>query len=275
MRSSIPGSVLFLSLALCACDNTPTYIRGERSLETVAGEDGMTMPDSVLFILPIRRPTAAEMQKLADQQTAMMFEQPVPWVTRDDFGIEIRYSVKNLEDRVVNASVLLDGGNEFGDYQPGLYIDLSLPPEDRVTPPSLAGGFPLVLQPNQTYEGIFREDQTYEAGIDVEAITRYPPNMDELLATPFVVLTRRSYFDKTGLELIPPKSPIPAMTRMLVQLSADGHVALDFVVRARPTSTGKDLLRDGEDLMNLYIPTDASLAPAVMPPVFMTPTPTP
>lgn len=275
MQRSHFGSVMFLSLALCACDNNPTYMKGSRSLETTMGmADEGTLPDSELFVMPIRRPTAAEMQKLADEQTALMLEQPVPWVTRDDLAIEIRFSIKNLEDRIVTAFVRLDGGNEFGDYQPALYIDLSVPPEDRVTPPSVSGGSPIVLQPNQSIDGLFREDQIYEGGIDIEAITRYP-DMEALLGTPFVVLQRRSYADAEGLQFIPKKSPIPAMTRLLIQLAADGHVALDYVVRARPMNASKDLLRSPADLQELYIPTDASLAPAVMPPVFMTPMPMP
>ena len=264
------GSVMFLSLALCACDNNPTYIKGVRSLETTRVEEGVINPDQALFVLPIRRPTAAQMQKLADEQTTLGLEQPVPWVTRDDFGIEIRFSIKNLENRAATAFVTLDGGNEFGDYQPGLYVDLSVPAADRVTPPSLVGGSPIVLAPNQTLDGIFREDQIHEAGLDIEAITRYP-DMTALLDVPFVVIQRRSYADKTGLENIPAGSPIPAMTRLLLQLGADGHVALDYVVRARPL-THRDLLRPATD-SDLYVPTDASLAPPVMPPVFTTPMP--
>lgn len=272
MRRLLSGSVLFLSLALGACDNTPTYMKGSRSLETTTDDQGESMGDQELFVLPIRRPTAAEMQKLAEQQAALGLEQPLPWVTRDDLGLELRFSVKNLEDRTVTAFVKLDGGSEFGDYQPSLYVDLSVPPQDRITPPSLSGGTPIVLGPNQSTDGIFREDQIYEAAIDLEAIVRYP-DMEAILNVPFVVIQRRSYVDKTGLELIPAKEKIPAFSRLLLQLSADGHVALDYVVRARPTSD-RDLLRAPTD-MDLYIPTDASLAPPVMPPVFMPPMPTP
>src|SRR5260370_23854255 len=127
---------------------------------------------SDLYVLPVRKPTATERQALVKLQQQLMLPDPVPWAQMRDFDIEIEYSIKNLDTQKVNAFAYLDGGNEFGDYDPNKYINLNDP--NATPPPHLLSSEPYPLEAGATATGVFREDDEQEAALDLEAITRYP-----------------------------------------------------------------------------------------------------
>jgi hypothetical protein len=131
---------------------------------------------------------------------------------------------------------------------------------DQRPPPPLAGGTPIHLDANQVVTGVFREDQIHEASIDLEAITRYP-SADGALATPFEVVEHLSTTSQIGLDGVPPGDITPLMCRYLITLSSAGHVALDYTVRVRDHH---DKIANPTD-PNLFVPTDAALAPPANP----------
>jgi hypothetical protein len=244
--------------------NNPIYLAENRALETRAptGMQNGYQADSDLFVLPVRNPTPAEQQTLDAEQTQLMLPMPVPWAQKSDFDIEIEYTVKNLDDAANQAFVTLVGGNEFGDYDPAMYVDPRANAEQQTPPPPLQGGTPINLDPNQTLNGVFREDQLGESSIDLEAITRYP-SADGVRATPFEVIEHLSTVSQIGLDGVPPGDVTPMMVRFLITLSSSGHVALDYVVRVRDHS---DKLASATiDLATLYVPTAPQLAPPASP----------
>jgi hypothetical protein len=255
MRSS---RLCFLLVTAAGC-NDPTYLSERRPLETLPSAMGYA-DDSDLYVLPVRRPSVDERSALAGEQRSLKLPLPVPWVGTRDFSIEIQYSVKNLENHPVQAFFKLDGGNEFGDYVPADYIDPKANPEDQTPPPSLQGGSPIALGPNEIVPGVFREDQLDEAARDLEAIIRYPdPN--DVLAAPFIVLEHLSSASSLGLEFVPPGDVTPALVRCRFTLSAAGHVVVDYSVRVRDRSD--KLATPGA--RGLYVSTAGTLAPPVAP----------
>jgi hypothetical protein len=260
-------------LSLSAC-NTPSYLNQHRPLETMADPmGGGFATDTDLYVLPVRRPNQDERKQLQDDQRARGLMMPVPWVGTRDFALQIEYSVKNLEDHTVTAYFSANGGNEFGDYDPNLYIDMAANAEDQTPPPALLGGSPIVLQKNQTYEGVFREDQISEASLDLEAITRYPANGD-VMATPFMVIAHDSTASKIGLESIPAKDVTPLWVRYQLNLSADGHVVCDYNVRVRVLGDPDDKL-SSPTAQRLYVSTAAMVTPPANPQPMMMPSPSP
>jgi len=257
--------MLLTVVALAGCNN-PTYLPEHRPLEThvmmVMGRpDTGQQTDTDLYVLPVRRPTQAEMKALVDEQKQKGLMMPIPWAGTRDFDIEFSYSLKNLDATPVKVQLQVSGGNEFGDYIPADYIDPTQNAEDQEPPPPLMGGTPIDLLANETKAGVFREDDIYEASLDLEAITRYP-DPAAVLSTPFVVIVHNSTASKVGLENIPPNDVTPAMVRYSLLLSANGHVSLDYSVRVRDHSGKLALATD----KNLYVKTDAVLAPPVAPP---------
>ena len=258
-----------LLCALVGACNNPVYVQQNRPLEAmappimVAGGDGL-FTDTDLFVLPVRQPTQAERQKLSDEQQKLGLSMPVPWVGERDVDIQIEWSLKNLEAKAIDARVTINGGNEFGDYDKSLFVDVTAPPADQTAPPDMLGGGKLsALAAGEVRHGVFREDELREAGLDLEAITRYPPP-DAGINTPFQVLVRQSSASRIGLEAIPARDVTPAMVRMNILLEATGHATFEYSVRVRENGDPRDKLAvPGE--ANLYVSTDAVLAPPTMP----------
>jgi hypothetical protein len=222
--------------------------------------------DTDLYVIPVRQPTATERAALVADQQKRGLPMPVPWAQARDFDVEVEWTLKNVDAKPTTATLSMNGGNEYGDYLPELYVDLTVPPEDRAVPPSLMGGTPVTLEVNQIMSGVFREDQVAESAIDLEAIVRYPPPGGGV-STPFQVITHLSSISPVGLEGVPPNDVTPAMVRFQINLSADGQVALDYDVRVRDHN-GK-LAKVGAP--NLYVSPAPSRPPLAPPTPAVTP----
>jgi hypothetical protein len=253
------AGLIALVLAACGC-NDPVYLAETAPVENMMGMNGFA-PASALYVLPVRKPTAAERMALTQEQQAKKLTMPVPWAAVRDFDIEIEYSVHNFETMPVTAFVTVEGGNEFGDYNPAAFINPNANAEQQTPPPPLLAASPLMLAAGATVNGVFREDQLGEAAIDLEAITRYP-DPSGVANTPFETILHLSSVSRIGLGGVPANDVTPAMVRYVIGVSADGHVKLDYDVRVRDHN-GK-LATAGAK--NLYVSTAANLAPPVAPP---------
>jgi hypothetical protein len=257
------AGLAFIVLAACGC-NDPTYLGENAPVETQPAAQGMTggfAPATGLYVLPVRKPTQTERQALQTLQQQLMLPDAVPWAQARDFDIEIEWSVKNVDTTMATVIVALDGGNEFGDYVPGAYIDPNANAEDQAPPPDLLTSEPLLVAAGAMTTGVFREDDLQESALDLEAITRYPSGGDTL-GTPFMVIEHRSNVSRIGLESVPAGDITPAHVRYAFTVTADAHVIMDYVVRVRDHH-GK--LAKPTD-KNLYVNRAATLAPPAAPP---------
>lgn len=261
---------LVLGAVLAAGCNNPRYVQENRPLEAMQqaampGQDAPSLlSDTDLFVLPIRQPTAEEAQKLVDEQTKLGLTMPVPWVAERDVALQVEWTLKNLEDKEIAARVTINGGNEFGDYDKTLYVDITAPAADQTAPPDLLGGgklFPMAA--GEIRNGVFREDELTEAGLDLEAITRYPSPGAGINA-PFMVLVRHSSASRIGLEAVPANDVTPAMVRMNILLEASGRAVFDYSVRVREKGDPRDKLATVGD-PDLYVSTAAVLAAPAAP----------
>jgi hypothetical protein len=225
-------------------------------------------PGSALYVLPVRRPTAVERQALAQLQKTNKLAMPVPWAQTRDFDVEIEYSVKNLDTQPTTCYVTLNGGNEFGDYVPMAYINPAANVEDQTPPPPLVSAQPVVIMPGQAATGTIREDQTQEASIDLEAITRYPDPAG-VRNTPFMAIEHLSTVSRIGLGGVPANDITPMQVRFAIGFSTDGKAQMDYTIRVRDHNGKLALPTD----KNLYVSTAAMLAPPVAPPAAAAPAP--
>jgi hypothetical protein len=249
------------ALAAFGC-NDPTYLGENAPIETQAAAMGGFAPATGLYVLPVRQPTQTEKQALQKLQQSLMLPAQVPWAQARDFDIEIEWSVRNVDTMSSTVIAALDGGNEFGDYVPGAYINPNANAEDQTPPPDLLTSEPLVIAAGATVTGVFREDDLQESALDLEAITRFPSGGDAL-ATPFMAIEHRSNVSRIGLEGIPLNDVTPAHVRYQFTIVADAHVIFDYSVRVRDHN-GK--LGKPTD-KNLYVNTAATLAPPIAPPM--------
>lgn len=257
------AGLILMVLAATGCNN-PVYLAETAPIETQPAMMGGFAPATALYVLPVRRPTADERTALAQLQQRLMLPSAVPWAQARDFDIEIQYSVKNLETQKLVVFVSCDGGNEYGDYVPGAYIDPKANAADQTPPPNLIASAPLEIAAGGIVTGVFREDDLQESALDLEAITRFPSG-GNALATPFMTIEHRSNVSQIGLEGIPAGDITPAHVRYQLTVSAPGHVVMDYSVRVRDHNA--KLAKPGA--MDLYVNPAAMLAPPVGPPVMM------
>jgi hypothetical protein len=266
--SSFWGLALVAGTTVVAGCNNPRYVPENRPLQAmmqapVMGQDPTgIMSDTDLFVLPIRQPTADEAQALVDEQNKLGLPMEVPWIGVRDVSLEINWTLKNLESMDIDARITINGGNEFGDYDKTLFVDLTAPPEDQTPPPDLLGGGKFfTMAAGEIRQGVFREDELAEAALDLESITRYP-DPTAGMNQPFEVLVRHSSASQIGLEGIPAGDITPAMVRMSILLESTGQAVLDYSVRVRENGTPRDKLAAPGDA-DLYVSTAATLpAPA-------------
>lgn len=89
-------------------DLSPTYELEELTLYEVK----LPVP------FPIAAPSAAELQALALRAIAP-FER-YPFLTQKELGVELSFTLSNLDEQAHNVDLLIDPWNEFGRYVPGL-----------------------------------------------------------------------------------------------------------------------------------------------------------
>jgi hypothetical protein len=221
-----------LGAALAGC-NDPTYLGEGRQLKTGDAAGGGITTDTDTFTIPIRPPKDSEQKKLDDEQASKMLPMPVPWIGVRDMPVEIEYTVRNLDGQPAHVFFRVIGGSEFGTYDPANFGNPNDP--NAVVPPPLLGATPIDLQPagaaGDSVQLAFREDDLAEAGVDVEAIVRYPGPSDPTI--PFKVLTARSDTTTIGFDQIPPNDVTPQVMILTFTLTADAHVTADYVVRVR------------------------------------------
>jgi hypothetical protein len=243
------------------------YLKETAPVTTTTGMMGGVAPGTALYVLPVRRPTAMERQALGKLQAMYKLPMPVPWAQARDFDIEIQYSIKNTDMQPDTVYVAINGGNEYGDYNPDQYVNPNANNEDQTPPPPLMASAPIVIQPGQTVTGTFREDQFQESAIDLEAITRYTDPSGGVMGTPFEAIEHLSTVSTIGLGGVPPNDITPAHVRYAFVLNSDGTAQMDYVVRVRDHNGKLGLPTD----KNLYVSTAAMLTPPVAPPLAKAP----
>ncbi len=157
---------------------------------------GLTTAKSSLM-LPIKLETtkdAATRAALATKLGVM-----VPYVKVGDIEVEVDWTVTNLDSDAAQFVIDFNAGNEFWYYDPTL-INLAAPGDDEAPPtPQLQGNIPTDIGPNAVLTGTFREDQTLEASVDLDEITR--GNITPFYATNVV--------DKNDPSFQPMSAPMP------------------------------------------------------------------
>jgi hypothetical protein len=86
--------------------------------------------------------------------------------------VSLSWTIKNLTDSDGVARIHVNGGNEWFAYVPAAFV---IDPDDDEEPPPLMGNIPIPVPAGATVNGVFREDQVYEASIDLELITSADP----------------------------------------------------------------------------------------------------
>src|SRR2546421_226250 len=124
MRRLVAGAVAIAALALACAnsndkENIPPVVLGMLDTTPATYNDGQgsLYQGTSQVELPIRRP------KDGERPGGDVDPYPdAPFYLAKDTRITVRFTLSNLEDRVVDTWMLLDGWNEFVAYVPGLVV---------------------------------------------------------------------------------------------------------------------------------------------------------
>jgi hypothetical protein len=254
-RAVLLTSTAALALLAGACNmNEPSYFPAPAPVE-IGGGAGATMTDPFAVVeLPFRAPSADDEAKLREESQQKGFT--VPWLRTDNVAVSILYTITNLGDKDAQATLEVDGASEFANYDViALRAQMEMAAinnEDEVDVLPLLEIKPNLIPPGQQFTGMFREDDLEEAALDLDALARFG-------AAPAAVLVNQSKKSNIGLEGMPPQHVRPALWRLRVALSGNGHLRLDMVVRVRDGAS--QLATSG----TAWAPAPAAYTPPMMP----------
>lgn len=246
---------LLVTICLGGCSTDPQYVQAPTGLEVDPGN--MVDVATAVIDLPIRLERELEATERGELAAELGVE--VPYVKIGDMFVSIEWTIKNLEDSEGIARILVNGGNEYFYYVPTNFV---IDPEEDEEPPPLMGNIPLIIGPNETRSGVFREDAAREGSLDLELITRAAFN-------PFAAVLEihedmTEFTDGAGATV--PVEAFAGMIRYEVSFTANRHMVLEFVVRVRDDRglLHKDLLDAPAGELTIFNPAEFTPPPPVM-----------
>jgi len=189
--------------------------------------------DRLLF--PLREPTQEQMQVLFAGASGLNLPFPrLPYAQRGDYRVEINFVVYNLDDAPHEMALVLNGINEFNEYDPGVIID-----RNRIIPEFASWERFFVLEPYERVSGTVREEELDEVAVDLATIANYGatidpavyPNTPPLNPNQVVYFANNSATDVRSIPYIP--AVIPALTgvRMGIRTLEAANIVVEYTVR--------------------------------------------
>lgn len=195
--------------------------------------------------LPIIAPSDAQLAALS-QETSEPFER-WPWVTRDDVGVQVTWTLSNLDAADRSVWVMIDPHNEFGRYEPAIVVT------DDEAARDLSGIDMLFLLPGTESEGpapadprivgTFTFDDMDELALDFATVFRILEEaapLDDAEDDPRSTLVNYAFNVRNrsyNSPLLDPYRPltVPGLTGFDfgVRTSEPANVALEIVVELR------------------------------------------
>jgi hypothetical protein len=248
-----------LAVALLAgCPHDPRYVQPAEALEVNAGDDSAAIATTQLS-LPIRLETEDEAAERAELAAELGVQ--VPYVRIGDLHVSLEWAIRNLSESDGVARIFVNGGNEWFSYVPANFV---IDPDDDEEPPPLMGNIPIVVEAGQTVTGVFREDQFYEASVDLELITRGGYNAFRALLE--VNEDTTEIVDGSGA--VVPVDVFAKMVRLDIAFTGNRHMVFEYAVRVRDRrrpSLLHDLLLDAPDgELTVFAPADFAPPPPEM-----------
>ena len=216
-------AVAALAVAAPACTD-PHYLYPGTAIEVMALSD-VTDRATMSLDLPIRLEEEDELTERTELATALGVE--VPYVRRGDLAVSLEWTIKNLLDTQSQATLMINGGNEWFFYDPDVFI---IDPDEEEPLPALLGGVPMLLDPYEIRSGVFAEDRLDEASLDLELISR--GGLSPITAMLVLHEELTEFTDIDGL-ITYPEDVFAQMVRYTLVVEARGHVVLEYVVRVR------------------------------------------
>lgn len=212
-------------IALCilgciGCSDT-TYV-GETGFHTFAmAEDtppyAVAEGSAVYLVeqtveLPIREPRPERFDALSiiPEGYVIPYDR-LPWMERHEYEIQVDYTVINLDDTERRVAIVLNGGNEFDEYFPGVIVD-----DDEVIVEFAGWERTVVLAPLGRDSGTIREEEIDEIAVDLATVVNGVTNAN-LIVHP----NSHSAHDPRAIPFVPTVVPALVALRLGVRTEAE------------------------------------------------------
>lgn len=160
----------------------------------------------------------------------------LPWVDREDLGIQVDFVLYNLDDEQRQIAVIVNGFNEFHEYEPGVTVIDDEPVVDYAQWERL-----YALEPEQRIARTLREEDFDEIAVDLATVVNGAPNSNQV-----VFFENKSASDPLSEPYIPDVIPGLVGFRLGLRASAAANVLLEATVRVR--DRGERLVEEGAEV---------------------------
>jgi hypothetical protein len=211
--------------ALAIDEDTPPYFESE---------DGNLYLVEQRVPIEFREPTEEELAELGDVGDAQIPYAQLPWLQRGDIEIQIDWTLSNLSDETVTASLVVNGFNEFHEYNPGVQVV-----DDELVIDFSQWERTYRLEPMERRSGTIREEEMDEVAVDLATVVNMAPNPNQI-----VYFENQHEHDRRSQMYMP--DVIPALTGMRIGLRSESPapLLLELTVRVRDV---REVLVQGDD----------------------------
>jgi hypothetical protein len=243
-RTSACLALLGLGLGLTACveeqryaiENESVALTAETAPAFVNEDDDEVFIVTREFTLPVTPPKNSDLDKLTSAAAGEDLPFPrAPWVDNDDVDLQLDYTLANLGDESILASVILDGRNEFNLYTPG--------PEDFH---QWERRFQLGAK--ERVHGSVTELEMSEIAVDLATVVNGAPNSNQV-----VQFQSQSGRDERTRQYIPARIPGLVGLSAGIMTNEAANVVLEITLRVQ--DHGDRVPKRGEKLWELPEPT--------------------
>jgi len=234
--------------ALAVDDTTPPYLESE---------------DATLYLveqrieLELREPTEDEVAEMMNVGGAQVPYATLPFVRRDDYHVQLDWTLSNLSESTVQAAVVVNGFNEFHEYSPQATIV-----DDELVIDFSGWEREIRLGPMERRSGTIREEELDEVAVDLATVVNGAPNPNQI-----VYFENQSSTDRRSQMYIPDVVPALTGVRLGLRTNANSPVVLEVTVRIRDER--RVLVQGADEPWVLPVPelvAPADLAPPPMAP---------
>jgi hypothetical protein len=232
MRSAIIVAGLLLCCA--ACSDERRYIGEDGSgvfqvALTANTPAAFTSNMDSLYVvetrveLPVKKPSASDLSSLRSG-SAKPFPR-LPWVKRGDLELQVDFTLTNLDGDAREAAVIVNGFDEFFEYQPGVTVN-----DDQLVIDYSQWERLYKLEPKTRITRTIREEELDEVAIDLATAVNGAPNANQV-----VYFENHSATDTRDKPYIPKVIPGLMGFRIGLRATEPGKLLLEASVRVRDT----------------------------------------
>jgi hypothetical protein len=261
MRSFCFTAILTSVAALLGCNDDRTYLGDGKVYQVALTQNTapafMTDMDAIYIVerrveVPVLRPTQGQLDDLrkgASGVGKLPFPR-LPWVSRGDLELQVDFTLSNLDDSDHAITVILNGFNEFDEYQPGVQVA-----DDQAIPDYAEWERLYKLGPKERLTRTIREEELDEAATDLATVVNGAPNANEVM-----YFENKSANDVRAKPYIPKVIPGLMGFRIGMRATGKGRVVLEATVRAR--DVGGRLADSGQKLFEVHPQLFTPMPPA-------------